>query len=46
MTRIKVMDLSTERKFYKQFKSEAEAIKFRIRLRKYFTNLVEIKEWN
>ena len=46
MTQIRLMDLSTQRKFYKQFKSEAEAIKYRFRIRRYFTNIIEIKEWN
>ena len=42
--KILLMDLSSERKFYKHFESECAMLKFRLQLRKYFTNLVEVKE--
>lgn len=41
---IKLLDLSTEKTFYKDFKSECEMFKYRIQLRKYYKNLVEIKQ--
>jgi len=42
---IKLMDLSTERQFYKIFTSEYEMIKYRYKLRQFYRNLIEIKEW-
>lgn len=44
--KIKLMDLTTEKTFYKHCKSEYELLRFRLQIRKYFTNLIEIKEWN